>query len=104
MSESEQRFAFRLANTVLDDVTRDPDSDLSVLARQFLRALERGQWQPIETAPNAGVFIAARREFGGSIPVVLVYRNVSSGFNDCAVPFTNYSDLTNWLPLPEPPK
>ena len=32
--------AIRLANTVLDQPSRDPDDDLSMLARQFLRARE----------------------------------------------------------------
>lgn len=38
--ESERDFAVRLANKVLDTPSRDPDDDLAVLARQFLRARE----------------------------------------------------------------
>lgn len=37
---SEKEDAIRLANKVLDDHTRDPDDDLSMMSRQFLRALE----------------------------------------------------------------
>ena len=37
---AEVDFAEKLAHKVLDDPSRDPDSDLSVLARQFLRARE----------------------------------------------------------------
>jgi hypothetical protein len=33
--------AIELANSCLDDVSRDPDSDLSMMSRQFLRARER---------------------------------------------------------------
>lgn len=33
--------AIILANKVLDDYRLDPDGDLCILARQFLRALER---------------------------------------------------------------
>lgn len=39
MTETEQ--ALILANKILDRVTGDPDDDLAVLARQFLRAIER---------------------------------------------------------------
>lgn len=39
MSE-ERDFAIKLADKVLDTPGRDPDDDLAVLARQFLRAIE----------------------------------------------------------------
>jgi hypothetical protein len=39
--ETEFEFAVRLANKVLDRPYGDPDDDLAVLARQFLRAVER---------------------------------------------------------------
>jgi hypothetical protein len=39
VTETEQ--AVILANKILDRVNADPDDDLAVLARQFLRALER---------------------------------------------------------------
>lgn len=38
---SEFDHAVKLAHKVLDDAGRDPDGDLSVLARQFLRSVER---------------------------------------------------------------
>ena len=41
MSELDEAVA--LANKVLDRPSGDPDDDLAVLARQFLRALEREQ-------------------------------------------------------------
>jgi len=41
MSELDE--AVELANKVLDRINADPDDDLAVLARQFLRALEREQ-------------------------------------------------------------
>jgi hypothetical protein len=37
---SEQDHAVELANKVLDRVNADPDDDLAILARQFLRARE----------------------------------------------------------------
>lgn len=40
---SEYDAARLLANRVLDDASRDPDSDLSMLARQLLRADECAQ-------------------------------------------------------------
>lgn len=39
MDEREE--ATRFANAVLDSPGEDPDSDISVLARQFLRAIDR---------------------------------------------------------------
>ena len=38
---NEYEEAFRLANRVLDRPSADPDDDLAMLARQFLRAVER---------------------------------------------------------------
>jgi hypothetical protein len=39
VTETEQ--AIILANKILDRVNADPDDDVAVLARQFLRAIER---------------------------------------------------------------
>lgn len=39
----ERDAAFILANSILDKRDVDPDGDLSLLARQFLRSLEREQ-------------------------------------------------------------
>jgi hypothetical protein len=44
--------AIVLANRVLDGIGVDPDGDLALLARQFLRALEHSSWLPIETLPT----------------------------------------------------
>jgi hypothetical protein len=38
---NEAEFAVQLANKVLDDHTRDPDGDLTVLARQLIRTREQ---------------------------------------------------------------
>jgi hypothetical protein len=56
---TEKNEAILLANKILDRVRGDPDDDLAVLARQFLRALERlGEYRPdAEQERNA-----ARRE------------------------------------------
>ena len=37
---NERARAVTLATWALDDASRDPDSDLSILARQFLRAID----------------------------------------------------------------
>lgn len=39
---SERDDAIRLANTILDEPHLDPDGDVCLLARQFLREIERG--------------------------------------------------------------
>jgi hypothetical protein len=38
--KNEKDHAIKLANHILDRLSGDPDDDLAVLARQFLRALE----------------------------------------------------------------
>lgn len=44
---NEKDDAIKLAERVLDRRSADPDDDLAVLARQFLRALERlGEYRP----------------------------------------------------------
>lgn len=40
MTESEKDYAIKLANRILDRPYGDPDDDLAVLSRQFLRSLE----------------------------------------------------------------
>jgi hypothetical protein len=44
---AEKELAIKLANKMLDRINADPDDDLAVLSRQFLRALERlGEYNP----------------------------------------------------------
>lgn len=42
--ENERDLALRLANKVLDNASRDPDDDLSIMSRQFLRAVESSEY------------------------------------------------------------
>jgi hypothetical protein len=51
-AESEYEFALRLARSVLDNASLDPDGDLSVLARQFLRSQEPGVRHLRAAAPD----------------------------------------------------
>ena len=45
--DNEMQRAIALADRVLDRPDADPDDDLAVLARQFLRAMERlGEYDP----------------------------------------------------------
>lgn len=45
--DNEMQRAITLADKVLDRQGADPDDDLAVLARQFLRAMERlGEYDP----------------------------------------------------------
>lgn len=47
MTEKDE--AIKVANRILDRIGADPDDELAVLARQFLRALERlGEYQPVD--------------------------------------------------------
>jgi hypothetical protein len=51
-TESEYEFALKLADAVLENPHRDPDDDLAVLARQFLRNQEPGTRQLRAAAPE----------------------------------------------------
>jgi hypothetical protein len=56
---SEEEWAARLANTVLDRPGIDPDCYLAVLSRQLLRLQERYAPHSMETAPRDGTRILA---------------------------------------------
>ncbi len=54
----EFKHAIHLANDALEDPRRDPDSDLSLLARQFLRAVEKITDAPLcETCKGLGYVV-----------------------------------------------
>lgn len=102
MSESEKDFAVRLANKVLDDASRDPDDDLSVLARQFLRALE-SKWQPIETAPWSGPSVLLWKEKTREHYVAARVID-AHGPGWCTPDGFEIFGATSWQPLPEAPQ
>lgn len=114
MSESEKDFAIRLANKVLDDTARDPDSDLSVLARQFLRASEP-RWLPIDIAPLDGTKFLAHIKHGDIWFIVIASFAPSGvlydtrvescvGWDPCGKLGKLEGNRPRWMPLPEPPK
>jgi hypothetical protein len=55
---TEEEDAIILANKILDRINADPDDDLAMLARQFLRASARAEyWKSLaETCPKEGFF------------------------------------------------
>jgi len=55
LPDPEKQFAIKLANCILDNASRDPDGDLSILSRQFLRALGTSTPSPSVTAALAKV-------------------------------------------------
>lgn len=63
---TEKQHAFTLAHAILDKPGEDPDSDISVLARQFLRAREeidamREALEPFAAfAPTVEAFVKSR--------------------------------------------
>lgn len=59
---SEFEHAREFANKVLDKPHRDPDDDLSVLARQFLRAIESVDLKPLSENMTAPDFAAMARQ------------------------------------------
>lgn len=56
--------AVKLANKVLEDPSRDPDSDLSMLARQFFRAREALAFIALHLLSDEGDKEATEREIG----------------------------------------
>ena len=51
-NQKEEKFAaIVLANKILDRVNADPDDDLAILARQFLRAIE---WNEVDCLHKPG--------------------------------------------------
>lgn len=50
--DAELDAAIKLANKVLDTPNRDPDDDLSVMSRQFLRARERIEYLEPKIMPH----------------------------------------------------
>jgi hypothetical protein len=70
--------AVKLANKVLEDVSRDPDSDLSMLARQFLRAREALIFVGAHFTSDEGDTDKTEEEFGldASEVVEMAYDNM----------------------------
>ncbi len=122
MGDSEFDDAVRLANIVLDKPYIDPDGDICMLARQFLRAVERegvGKWQTIKSAPKDGTevligggFFDWDGSYGENVPHTGVtiaswqesydrkpWRGENVGAHD---EYYRY-DPTHWMPLPKPP-
>lgn len=111
---TEYNAAIALANAILDEPGRDPDDDLSVLARQLLRAIEHdADWQPIETAPKDGTRILIHSGErcsncpDGTLGISVAYwhddawstgRNAYSGADLYA-----RHQPTHWMPAPIPP-
>lgn len=100
MKETEKQFSIRLANQVLDTPGRDPDDDLSTLARQFLRAIE-SKWQPIETAPKDGISVLLLRKQSLNLKhkIIIGYFRKHFWHTQYAC---YYADPSHWMPLPEP--
>jgi hypothetical protein len=100
MSERDDAIRLAALNT-LDTPGRDPDDDLSMMSRQFLRALERCEWRPVESAPKDGTKILVYT-IHGDVEVTefcVMRRTVSDPVGDW-----NGSLPTHWMPLPVPPR
>ena len=65
------------------------------------------EWQPIETAPKDGIFIAYDLDIGVCLceryvfegELVFLATEIGSGACEYVA-----DDCTHWMPLPEPPK
>jgi hypothetical protein len=82
MTDPEADFAIHLANRALADTSRDPDSDLSVLARQLLRCHER-----ISEAGEMIVVEAARSALFGIELARVIHHQPSGGIDYFTVEF-----------------
>jgi hypothetical protein len=114
---TERDEAIKLAHAVLDKPYIDPDGDICMLARQFLRAVE-GEWLPIDTAPKDGTKVLVsnnHRWFGicsfempqayADYPRWCIWMFGYGGWrlklNDEA--WVETADPTHWMPRPFPP-
>lgn len=102
---SERDDAIIIANKVLERPFADPDDDLAMLARQFLRALERQQWHPINTAPMDGTKILLAKIVGHIDHPTAIWwviqghwsekwQNWNDGSEPCGL-----SSPTHWMPV-----
>lgn len=82
---SETDVAIKLANYVLNDARNDPDGDLSLLARQFLR--HREVMRSIVHAAGGKVFVPSRSIVFGNDPQasLVVSRNDAENGYDVAL-------------------
>lgn len=125
---TETEFAHRLANKVLDRVNADPDDDIAILARQFLRSQERLEPRPMSTAPRDGTHILAYlysgpddfgyRGFGEWREIFYKPMTIVQGWNTCwhagdpddshegNDPPDHFGESVPvaWMPLPRPPR
>jgi len=68
---SEKEEAIALANKVLDEPYRDPDDDLSMMSRQFLRALEAVD--RLRSACEYAAGSLAQVPYGGTVPPIVLH-------------------------------
>jgi len=64
MLKNETRIAEMIANRVLDESGRDPDEDICVLARQFLRSREHCRAEVIEECAKVADKVTDELEAG----------------------------------------
>jgi hypothetical protein len=109
--DAETGEAIALANKVLDQNGRDPDDDISLLARQLLRSIERSApahgWRDISTAPKDGSRIMLAKIVGHPDHPTALWWAVSGRWSD---KWKNWNDgvepsglagPTHWMPLPK---
>lgn len=62
-------------------------------------------WQPIETAPKDGtsILVAVYEESGDYWGEDIVAWNPTNGWDSAGYDW-DHSQITHWMPLPEPPK
>lgn len=69
------------------------------------RMAEQYKWQPIETAPKDGtsILVAVYEENGDYWGEDIVAWNPTNGWDSAGYDW-DHSQITNWMPLPEPPE
>ena len=80
---------------------------LEDLCEKIAVVLQKGEWQPIETAPKDGTDILLYTLKHEQIVGVFKTRTDGSAFWECGVYPTGFSAIVNvithWMPLPDPP-
>lgn len=106
MSQRDDAIRLAALNT-LDTPGRDPDDDLSMMSRQFLRALEKCEWRPVESAPKDGtplLLFARSKDAHAQIWIVGWFLADIGWVEGCFAPNQPTGIVpTHWMPLPVPP-
>lgn len=103
MTDLVQKLVGALAGLIgcIDHGSENPSEKLDA-ARAALSEAKAGGWQPIETAPKAGTFLAVL-DCGGEQTICTMRHSVAASKNSRPEGDFIRERVTHWQPLPAPP-